>query len=177
MGKTIILLAGQSNMAGRGGVINDKWDGIIPYETGQTTSILRLTAKHIWVEATDPPHRDIDTNHTCGVGPGMSMAHHIVRKVPGIGTVGLVPCAVGGTNISQWSKGSHLYNQLVRRARISLREGGSIQGLVWYQGESDTILKQDAEAYKRRLFNFFLDFRTDLQSPMLPIIQVCNSIH
>ncbi|KNA23509.1 hypothetical protein SOVF_024230 [Spinacia oleracea] len=159
-------------MAGRGGVINDKWDGIIPEECGPTPSILRLDAKHRWVEATEPLHRDIDTNHTCGVGPGMALAHAVVRKSFEIGTVGLVPCAVGGTNISHWSRGGHLYNQLIKRAMASLREGGTIQALVWYQGESDTLLKQDADAYNRRLLNFFLDFRTDLQSPMLPIIQV-----
>lgn len=159
-------------MAGRGGVINDKWDGIVPEQCWPSPSILRLNAKHRWVVATEPLHRDIDTNHTCGVGPGMSLAHTVIKKSIGIATVGLVPCAVGGTNISHWSRGSHLYSQLVRRARASLREGGNIQALVWYQGESDTLLKQDADAYKGRLLKFFLDFRTDLQSPMLPIIQV-----
>ncbi|XP_010688553.2 probable carbohydrate esterase At4g34215 [Beta vulgaris subsp. vulgaris] len=170
--KTIILLAGQSNMAGRGGVINERWDGLVPDQYGATPSILRLNAKHQWVVATEPLHRDIDTYHTCGVGPGMSLAHTVVRRALSIGTVGLVPCAVGGTNISQWSRGSHLYNQLLKRAWASLRDGGTIQALVWYQGESDTLFKQTAEAYKRRLLQFFLDFRTDLQSPMLPIIQV-----
>ncbi|XP_021745326.1 probable carbohydrate esterase At4g34215 [Chenopodium quinoa] len=170
--KTIILLAGQSNMAGRGGVINDQWDGIVPDDCSPTSSILRLNAKHQWVVATEPLHRDIDTNHTCGVGPAMSLAHAVVRKSFGIREVGLVPCAVGGTNISHWSRGGHLYNQLVRRAKGSLRDGGTIQALGWYQGESDTLLKQDADAYRRRLLKFFLDFRTDLQSPMLPIIQV-----
>ncbi|KAL2894686.1 hypothetical protein RDABS01_010595 [Bienertia sinuspersici] len=159
-------------MSGRGGVIDERWDGIIPPQNEPTRSIYRFTATHRWVEAFDPIHKDIDTNHTCGVGPGMSMAHEVVRKAHRIGPVGLVPCAVGGTNISQWSRGSKLYNMLVRRARSSLSEGGTIEGFIWYQGESDTVFKQDADAYKERLLNFFDDLRTDLKSPMLPIIQV-----
>jgi len=29
-------------------------------------------------------------------------------------TVGLVPCAVGGTEIDEWKEGSHLFNRMAR---------------------------------------------------------------
>ncbi|XP_074264029.1 putative carbohydrate esterase At4g34215 [Silene latifolia] len=170
--KSIFLLAGQSNMAGRGGVINNNWDQIIPPPSCANPTILRLDPKLHWHEAKEPLHRGIDINHTCGVGPGLAFANSITNRVPRVGVVGLVPCAEGGTNISQWAKGGRLYGQLVRRATASLRDGGSIQALVWYQGESDTLVKVDAERYQQRLEKLFLDIRTDLQSPMLPIIQV-----
>ncbi|KAL8230936.1 hypothetical protein R6Q57_000714 [Mikania cordata] len=171
-GKTIFLLAGQSNMAGRGGVINDKWDGYVPPQSSPNPSILRLSADFNWQPATEPLHRDIDYLRACGVGPGMAFANSILRLDSSIGVIGLVPCAVGGTNITEWARGGHLYDQLIRRANAALVGGGSIKGLLWYQGESDTVSREDAESYKRRSEMFFDHVRSDLLLPALPIIQV-----
>lgn len=167
----IFILAGQSNMAGRGGVVNETWDGIVPSGSRPNPSILRLTAGLTWVEAREPLHADIDTNKTCGIGPGMVFANVVLKEDPVFGIVGLVPCAVGGTNISQWSRGTYLYTQLVRRAKASLQNGGKIRALLWYQGESDSESRENAESYKGKLEKFILDLRTDLQSPTLPVIQ------
>ncbi|XP_030540093.1 probable carbohydrate esterase At4g34215 [Rhodamnia argentea] len=177
--KSIFLLAGQSNMAGRGGVVNGTstgwiatWDGIVPPECGPNPSILRLTANLTWVKAREPLHADIDTNKTNGIGPGMAFANTILGQDRSLGSVGLVPCAVGGTRISEWERGSFLYDQLMRRARARTSDGGTIRALLWYQGESDTVAESDAALYKRRLEKFFSDVRADLQSPELPILQV-----
>jgi Carbohydrate esterase, sialic acid-specific acetylesterase len=75
--KLIFILAGQSNMAGRGGVYKNKWDHVVPNECGPHPSILRLNAGRVWEEARDPLHADIDVPKTCGVGPGMSFANWI----------------------------------------------------------------------------------------------------
>ncbi|KAF5937483.1 hypothetical protein HYC85_024989 [Camellia sinensis] len=127
-----------------------------------------------WVEASEPLHKDIDVKVTCGVGPGMVFANTVLNNKDSSigGVVGLVPCAIGGTKISEWGRGSHLYNQLVGRASAALQDGGSIQALLWYQGESDTVSPEDAALYKGRLGRFFMDLRDDLQSPLLPIFQV-----
>ncbi|KAI3726647.1 hypothetical protein L1987_66446 [Smallanthus sonchifolius] len=171
-GKAIFLLAGQSNMAGRGGVVNDKWDGYIPPQSSPNTAILRLSADLNWQPATEPLHRDIDYFRACGVGPGMAFANSLLTKDSGIGVIGLVPCAVGGTNISEWVRGGHLYNQMIRRTQAALEGGGTVKGLLWYQGESDTVSREDAESYKRRSERFFDHVRSDLLLPTLPIIQV-----
>ncbi|PSR99809.1 Carbohydrate esterase [Actinidia chinensis var. chinensis] len=171
-GKNIIVLAGQSNMSGRGGVVNDTWDGVIPPECRPNPAILRLSADLNWVEASDPLHRDIDVTKICGVGPGMAFANRLLAKGSSTGVVGLVPCAIGGTNISEWARGTNPYSQLVRRAAVAVQGGGRIQAMLWYQGESDTVSEMDAELYKERLEKFFMDLRADLESPMLPIIQV-----
>ncbi|KAK1433456.1 hypothetical protein QVD17_10366 [Tagetes erecta] len=171
-GKAIFLLAGQSNMAGRGGVVNDKWDGYVPPQSFPNPSILRLSADLNWQQATEPLHRDIDYFRACGVGPGIAFANALLRKDAGIGVIGLVPCAVGGTNISEWARGGRLYNQLIRRSKAAVEGGGSIKGLLWYQGESDTVSREDAELYKRRSQRFFEHVRSDLLLPTLPIIQV-----
>ncbi|MFS7983767.1 putative sialate O-acetylesterase domain, SGNH hydrolase superfamily [Helianthus anomalus] len=136
-GKNIIILAGQSNMSGRGGVQNNTWDGIVPLQSKPNRSILRLTANLTWVEAHEPLHKDIDFQVTCGVGPGMVFANRVLQRDPSLGPLGLVPCAVGGpigTKISEWGRGTFLYKQLVRRAKASRIGGGSIRGLLWYQG-------------------------------------------
>ncbi|KAI6689070.1 hypothetical protein NL676_025898 [Syzygium grande] len=178
--KSIFLLAGQSNMAGRGGVfINTStggrvltWDGIVPPECGPNPSILRLAANLTWVEAREPLHADIETNRTTGIGPGMAFANAILGRDRSLASVGLVPCAIGGTRISEWERGTFLYDQLMRRARAGTNDSGTIGALLWYQGESDTARESDAVLYKGRLEKFFSDVRADLQSPELPIFQV-----
>ncbi|KAD0747964.1 hypothetical protein E3N88_43767 [Mikania micrantha] len=126
--KDVFILAGQSNMAGRGGVIDNNWDGIIPPEIKSSPGkILRLGADLRWVDAQEPLHADIDVNKTCGVGPGMAFANAILRggsrRFP---VVGLVPCAIGGSGIEEWSRGGWLYEGLIRRAAAAAADGGGV---------------------------------------------------
>lgn len=159
-------------MAGRGGVYNyNHWDGIVPPYCHPNRSILRLSAKLQWEPAREPLHHDIDTRKTCGVGPGMAFAN-AVREQVGSGCIGLVPCAVGGTAIKEWARGEHLYDNMVRRSRESLKSGGEIKALLWYQGESDTSTQHDAEAYPGKMESLIRNVREDLALPSLPIIQV-----
>ncbi|XP_057427910.1 probable carbohydrate esterase At4g34215 [Lotus japonicus] len=172
--KDIFILAGQSNMAGRGGVTDGKWDGNVPPESAPSLQVLRLSARLQWEEACEPLHADIDVGKRCGVGPGLAFANEVVRLRGGGGPVlGLVPCAVGGTGIVQWRRGSRLYGELVRRASESVKNGGgTIRAIVWYQGESDTVIEEDADAYKLRMETFVTDLRHDLHLPSLLVIQV-----
>lgn len=89
-----------------------------------------------------------------------------------VGLVGLVPCAVGGTKITQWERGAGLYRKMVDRAKAAMKEGGVIKGVLWYQGESDTVQEADADSYKINMERLVRDLRLDLQIPTLPIIQV-----
>lgn len=169
--KHVFILAGQSNMAGRGGVIDGNWDGIIPPEVKpRPGKILRLGSDLRWEDAEEPLHGDIDVNKTCGVGPGMAFANAVLRG--GFPVVGLVPCAIGGSGIGEWSRGGGLYERLVKRAAVAVEGGGEIRAVLWFQGERDTVNISDAELYKERLQKLFIDLRADLKSPLLPIIQV-----
>nr|GLL18269.1 probable carbohydrate esterase At4g34215 [Ipomoea trifida] len=169
---SVFLLAGQSNMAGRGGVVNDVWDGHVPAECRPSGSVLRLSPAMIWEAAKEPIHLGIDVNKTVGIGPGMAFANAVLRKDSGLGVIGLVPCAAGGTNISEWGRGGHLYTRLIRRGEAAARGGATIQAMLWYQGESDTVNLEDAKKYRTRLRRFFNHVRSDLELPTLPIIQV-----
>ncbi|KAL0367159.1 UNVERIFIED_CONTAM: putative carbohydrate esterase [Sesamum radiatum] len=171
-GKSIFILAGQSNMAGRGGLKSGVWDGYVPPECQSSPKILRLNANNKWEEARPPLHRDIDYLKPCGIGPGMAFANSILLKNLSIGEIGLVPCAIGGTQIREWKRGGRLYNQLLSRAHAALQGGGTIQAILWYQGESDTRSQEDAKLYKTRLAKFFTDIRSDLKLPELPVVQV-----
>ncbi|CAN0922369.1 Probable carbohydrate esterase At4g34215 [Linum grandiflorum] len=175
----IFILAGQSNMAGRGGVINNtatgkmEWDRIVPAQCQPNPSILRLSKDLIWVTGQEPLHADIDFTKTNGVGPGMAFANALVTQDPTVGVLGLVPCAIGGTNINQWEKDGELYGELMKRSEAAVAiGGGKIRALLWYQGESDTNSREDADQYKGRLETLFYHVRQDLQLPSLPIIQV-----
>uniref|UniRef100_A0A803N7D1 Sialate O-acetylesterase domain-containing protein n=1 Tax=Chenopodium quinoa TaxID=63459 RepID=A0A803N7D1_CHEQI len=169
----IFILAGQSNMAGRGGVTNGRWDGFVPPECQPSHNILRLDEQQSWVPAHEPLHVDIDLNKTCGIGPGMAFAN-AVESLGGsakFGVLGLVPCAVGGTKIIQWERGTNFYNQLVTRAKAAMIGGGRTRAVLWYQGEADTVKLEDAKAYGGRMENFISDLRSDLGDLSLLIIQ------
>lgn len=173
--KQIFILSGQSNMAGRGGVSHKKWDGFLPPQCHPHPSILRFSAHSRWEQALEPLHADIDTSKTCGVGPAMPFARALLSSDPAaFGTVGLVPCAIGGTAIREWEPGSHLYANMVQRAEESVREGGEIRAVLWYQGESDTSSRHDAHSYKANMEKLIRHVRDHLRSPSLPFIQVPN---
>ncbi len=154
----IYLLMGQSNMVGRD---THKLDG-----QPEDSRILDLTGDGRWVVAHDPLHED--THLKPGVGPGLSFAREIVKANPTI-TVGLVPCAVGGTPLKRWVKGADLYEKAVSRARLA-KEAGVLKGVLWHQGEAETNNKDSAESYQARLAQMFKDLRADLGQPDLPIV-------
>ncbi len=166
----IVLLAGQSNMAGRG-VIRPAIDTI------SYPNIFSLTRDSVWVRAKNPLHYD---KPEAAVGMGISFAHELAHKLGGNVKIGLVPCAAGGTTIQQWlsnyyfpvtgpSTGNYyLYDNLINRAKKAAKSG-TIIGLLWHQGESDAI---DAyfPSYETNLKIFFQKVRTDLKNPNLAII-------
>ncbi|CAK9312545.1 unnamed protein product [Citrullus colocynthis] len=181
--KNIFILAGQSNMAGRGGVEKDQsgefvWDRLIPPNCRSSPSILRLNAARQWEEAREPLHWDIDINKTNGIGPGMGFAHQLLTKAgPSAGIVGLVPCAIGGTLITQWMKNpsnpnATFYQSLIERIEASDKEGGVVRALLWFQGESDAAMNDTAMSYKDNLKTFITDLRNDIQPRFLPVIIV-----
>ncbi|KAK6938633.1 Sialate O-acetylesterase domain [Dillenia turbinata] len=158
-------------MSGRGGVDQERrWDGVVPPECGSHPSILSLSPNLTWVEAKEPLHKDMDVEST--IGPGMSFANLVRVKKPDLGLLGLVPCALGNTNISEWARGTFLYNRMVTRAKAAVQGGGTIRAILWYQGESDTVTLGNAFNYKQRLEKFIQDVRSDLGLPSLPFIQV-----
>jgi hypothetical protein len=157
-------------MSGRGGATNGTWDGVVPPKCAPSPRILRLSPDLHWEEAREPLHAGIDVGNVLGVGPGMPFAH---AALAGQGAaVGLVPCAQGATPIANWTRDSQLYERMVTRARSALAEGGELAAMLWFQGEADTMNREDAELYQGRLEAMVRNVRLDLNFPDLVVIEV-----
>ncbi|KAG5595054.1 hypothetical protein H5410_036286 [Solanum commersonii] len=172
LNKQIFILAGQSNMAGQGGVSYSYWDGIIPPDCQSNEDILRVNVDLHWEIAKEPLNYGVDCLRNCGIGPGMAFANAILNKDPNFGVIGLVPCSVSGKGIRYWSRGNIPYDQLVKKVNFSLKDGGQLRGLLWFHGESDTRTKFDATRYKPKFQKFIQNLRTDLNFPHLPLLMV-----
>ncbi|OWM73156.1 probable carbohydrate esterase At4g34215 [Punica granatum] len=170
----IFLLAGQSNMVGRGGVHEEAgqrfvWNGIVPEEFKSNDSIMRLDVDMNWVKAEEPIHAAIyKIQPATGLGPEMPFAKGILERNPSYGTIGLVPCS----SISRWQRGRYVYGNLTARAEAAVKNGGKIEALLWWQGGADSDNINKAHKYKEDLTKFFQDIRADLKLPELLIIQV-----
>lgn len=155
----IYLLMGQSNMVGR--------DVSTLASQTENPRVLALNADGHWVVARDPLHPQVG-NIAPGAGLGIPFAVEMLKGDANI-TIGLVPCAVGGTALSRWVKGADLYENAVKLARQAA-QSGTLSGVLWHQGESDTSTENNAKTYAARLTKMFADLRQDLGTPDLPVV-------
>lgn len=74
----------------------------------------------------------LNADKVCGVGPGMIFANTILKhyKDPEKARIGLVPCAIGGTAIKEWEKGSTLYKSMITRTEAALNDGGVLRAIL-----------------------------------------------
>lgn len=160
----LFLLAGQSNMAGRG--------EIDPEQDPSNPRILSLDANGEWVTAMEPLH--FDKPKMVGVGLGKTFALDYAAENPDV-TVGLIPCAVGGSPIKSWTPGgihdqtnSHPLDDTLRRVQIASRSG-KLKGILWHQGESDSN-QASASGYETNLARLIDVLRAEFKIPELPFI-------
>ncbi len=161
--RDLFLLAGQSNMAGRGTVE--------PEDRVVVTGLMMLDRAMDWVPAADPVHYD---KPIAGVGPGRAFAI-AVRSEDTARDIGLVPAAVGGSPISSWEPGAldvatktHPYDDAIARARAA-RQDGQFRAILWHQGESDATPDRSV-LYAQRLRTLITRLRAELGDPALPFI-------
>ena len=133
------LLIGQSNMVGCGILAEVEKifdDQILIYRGGQ------------WMVAREPYHRCADEGR-CGLGA--SFAKTLVDRYHR--TIGLIPCAVGGTKLEQWQPGEELYENAVRDTQAALKNS-TLKGVLWHQGENDSDTEDRASRYEERFYSF-----------------------
>lgn len=159
----LYLLIGQSNMAGRGTVE--------PQDTLPDRHILRLNPTGQWEVAKDPIHFD---KSVAGVGPGLTFGRTMAAPDTSL-TIGLIPCAVGGSGIDVWTPGGYFaatktypYDDALARAKTALRTG-ALAGIIWHQGESDSSPEKSA-VYQQKLKLLIQKLREDLQAPTVPFV-------
>ena len=118
-------------------------------------------------------------NRQHGAGLALTFAKDMVRRtsIP----IGLVPCAHGGTSIGQGSATSpgwdpalqgqgrkSLYGAMLERFHAV---GGTVKGVLWYQGEADMREERAAE-YAKRFRGLVEAIRSDFAQPNLPFYYV-----
>ena len=159
----LFLLAGQSNMAGRGEVEAE--------DRQPHPRVLMLSKDGTWQPAVDPIHYD---KPSAGVGLGRTFGLVLADADTNI-TIGLIPAACGGSPISTWEPGayfdqtsSHPYDDAIQRAKLAMKQG-TLKAILWHQGESDCETNL-APAYQAKLEQLITRFRKDLDAPDLPFI-------
>jgi hypothetical protein len=159
----LFLLVGQSNMAGRG-VLEDQ--DIKPH-----ARVVMLSKDGKWVPAIDPMHFD---KPAAGVGLGKSFGQITAEASPNV-TIGLIPCAVGGSPIDSWMPGvfypatkSYPWDDMAKRLALAM-PSGTLKGILWHQGESD-CKPELAQSYAPKLHDLIARLRKEVSAPEVPFI-------
>ena len=146
--------------------------GIVPETQETNPRILTLNQQNRWAIAKDPLHWD---KSVAGVGPGLSFAHTILKELPDDVTIGLVPCACGGSPIETWQDGkfweqtnSHPLDNTIARMEEALKDG-ELKGILWHQGEGDSS-EERAPLYQQRLETLIAKFRKSFNAANAPFI-------
>jgi acetyl esterase/lipase len=160
----LYLLVGQSNMAGRG-VVEDQ-------DRTPDPRVFTFNEKGEWAPATEPLH--FDKPKIAGVGPGLAFGKAMAEAEPGV-TIGLIPCAVGGSPLASWqpkavdeATKSTPYDTAIRRAKEAMKDG-TLKGILWHQGESDSTEKLAAK-YGNTLEQTLGRMRDELGGPNICIV-------
>lgn len=166
----IYVLAGQSNMSGR--------DPTIPTDLPKNKGHLwNYTNAGAWQAAQEPVDDATDQvyavsiDKTAGVGPGLSFADNLYSAYPHR-DIGLVPCAKGGSTIEEWQRNlatDSLYGSCLARIREAQKHG-AIEGVLFYQGESDTYSFGDADKWPNQFRQMVDSLRADLNDSSLPVV-------
>ena len=154
----LFVLAGQSNMSGRGELTATNR---VPHDR-----VLVMSRDGTWRDAVEPFHWE--KPKACGAGLAASFARAYADAHPGV-TVGLVPVAYGGSPIARWQPGKVHYTNAVHYAKLALRDG-VIKGVLWHQGESDAFRTATLEAYLPKFTNAITQLRRELGAERVPFL-------
>lgn len=179
----LVLMAGQSNMSGRGIAGPDDLT-VLP-------GVMALRPDGRWVPAIEPVTRDrpfVGTfdaagrkivspdpwdnilpaagGRVVGVGCGRTFGRLLHEQFPDR-TVGLIPTSVGGTPAAAWKPGGedehqpgrHPYDEAIRLAKLAQYDG-DIVAVLWHHGETDA--DKNNRNYLADLREIVTNFRRDL---------------
>ncbi len=159
----VFILAGQSNMAGRGLVEAQ--------DTVPSLRILTINKKGQIILAKEPLH--FYEPSMAGLDCGLYFGKALLKSIPDSITILLLPTAVGGSSIGQWlSDSEHRGVKLLSnfKEKVNLSEKyGILKGILWIQGESDANAA-DVIAYPDNLKTLFKHFRTTANNQKLTIL-------
>jgi len=155
------LMIGQSNMAGRGNI------GDVEPIDNNRCFMLRMGRWQKMAEPVNPDRSISGVKFASGVSLATSFADELCKKTNS--EIGLIPCADGGTKISQWQKGELLFDHAVYMSSLAMRTS-EIRGILWHQGESDCCADENVEEYKEKFINMITELRIALKNEKLPVL-------
>ena len=170
----LFILAGQSNMVGR---------GEFPPPAEVDPRIFVFGNDYHWRighEPVDDPYEQVDRvsrDPEPGYGPAASFATALLQQNPDI-VIGLIPCAKGSSSIQDWQRSLSdltLYGSCLKRARAA-SVMGDIAGLLFFQGETEAAdpaqvkIELYPQQWAQDFTNFVIDLRADLGLPQLPVV-------
>lgn len=156
-----ILMLGQSNMAGRGDM------GQVKPIRNPLCYMLRMGRWQPMCEPVNPDRGIFEGRFRSGISLAASFAAEYAKHFGC--PVGLIPCADGGTEISQWMPGELLYDHAVMQTRLALRTS-QLKAILWHQGESDCLSDEAVAAYRHKFLHIITSLRKDLGAENVPVI-------
>lgn len=159
-GYDIFLMIGQSNMAGRGTMIEGD-------EKVFDENVFLLDDKGEAVPATNPLNQFSSIRKDLSVqqiGPGFSFSQEITKATGR--KVLLVVNARGGSSITEWAVGGEYYNEAIRRTKQAM-EYGQLKAILWHQGESNS---SSPDTYLDKLAPIADGLRQELGASFIPFI-------
>lgn len=149
------LMLGQSNMAGRG-FINE-----VPPIYNERIQMLRNGR---WQMMTEPINYD---RPVAGVSLVSSFADAWCSENKE-DTIGLIPCAEGGSSLDDWAIDKVLFRHAISEAKFAM-ETSELAGILWHQGETDSF-NGNYKTYYKKLLLIIETLRKELNAPDIPLI-------
>ncbi|MSU73337.1 MAG: hypothetical protein EXS43_13530 [Opitutus sp.] len=184
----VIVLAGQSNLAGRGPAADlpERYrtvpsavllDYVCSFGGGANADVHHSRG---WVRlGPAAKHENTPGEH---FGPELGLGHALASALPGE-RIALIKHGRGATSLAEdWqpdaTDGPRLYRALLEQVRAALDrlalEGRrtELRAFVWVQGEADSTRTDWARAYEQNLRTLVARVRRDLAAPRLPCLVV-----
>ncbi len=149
------LMIGQSNMAGRGDISQ-----VEPIHN-PSCQVMR---NGLWQTMYAPVNPD---RAFSGISLAESFADEFQKSTGRL--TGLIPCADGGTMLSQWMPGEILFDHAVFMTNLA-RRTSKISGILWHQGESDVHSSELIASYPERFIKMISGLRNQTDTGNVPLI-------
>lgn len=157
---TSFLMIGQSNMAGRGDF------GEVDPIKNKDCYMLRMDRWQGMAEPINCDRQIFEGSPRSGVCLAASFADELQKKTGS--PIGLIPCADGGTKVSQWMPGEILFDHAVMMTNLTKRTS-NLGGILWHQGENDCI-DFEPDVYKKNLITMMTELRALLGAEKKPLL-------
>ena len=149
-----ILILGQSNMGGRGYPAD-----VAPIDNSRIYALRNGRWRKMYVPV-NPDRVTSGINLVESFAYQYSVDHNV--------DVGIIPCADGGSSLSQWMPGTLLFDHACYLAELASRTS-TIAAVLWHQGESDCDAISEP-LYKGRLTEIINALRDRLGLHDVPFI-------